>query len=484
MADSELLNGKDQDEWNCKACGQAIWARSRRRQCFLCARYFHSGCRKARVVLIKPSIDVDKVGMEVKCCVECALNHKSLKKFAAFRESFDHKRKIVVFYDLYKKLRQSISDSMHSFGLFVISFVENNNLASKERYLECRNCHATLTGLFQSLTKLMKKLMESKFRNQTDDKVAKYLKMCISEWIQESLAQLRALEISWKKIKIEEVKLKKKNDVVLKKERSFKLAVSSISPIVSPLKGTNISIVGANFSREMEVFVENIKCEFAFISPASILIQSPEIMIEGPKDLKIKTLESEVLLPAILMYNKLPSDDVILPAPTPSRSSGSSEGGGRSRSNSKSAEETSKHSRNSSTASNRYYHSRSSSNNSMFDDKMFDFDEGDDDHQTLIEQVEDSDDGGKLTIVSLDPVVSPMNGTMVELMGSNIEEDCSVLIDGVYCDFVDFMPSNGRLQRICFLSPRLLEPGFKTVQVQNASEKAQLANVLQYVESE
>ena len=101
-----------------------------------------------------------------------------------------------------------------------------------------------------------------------------------------------------------------------------------------------------------------------------------------------------------------------------------------------------------------------------------------------VSEVVDSMDPNKLAIHSLTPVVSPMSGTMVELSGRNIDENASILVDGVMSDFVEFLPaSGGNVQRLFFLSPRLLEGGFKTVQVCNPdNESAKLENVLCYSE--
>ena len=141
--------------------------------------------------------------MQITCCTMCAVEHEKLKIFLKFRQTFElKKRKVEVFFFLYRKLRAEISVSINEFGLFVINFVENEYLAPKFEYLKCRDIHLSIQEYFSSLTKLMKRLISAKFVTKSDESVARNLKMLISEWISESLSQLRALEISWKKIKI------------------------------------------------------------------------------------------------------------------------------------------------------------------------------------------------------------------------------------------------------------------------------------------
>ena len=62
----------------------------------------------------------------------CSMDHQKLQKFLKFRESFEgRKRKVEILYNLYKKLRTQISGAINSFGLLIISFVENDFMAPK-----------------------------------------------------------------------------------------------------------------------------------------------------------------------------------------------------------------------------------------------------------------------------------------------------------------------------------------------------------------
>ena len=75
------------------------------------------------------------------------------------------------------------SETPLSFQLFFLHFWL---VPRRENYLKCRDIHLTLQELFQSLTKLMKRLMETSFRDPKDKTVAVNLKMLIAEWIQVS----------------------------------------------------------------------------------------------------------------------------------------------------------------------------------------------------------------------------------------------------------------------------------------------------------
>ena len=98
---------------------------------------------------------------------------------------------------------------------------------------------------------------------------------------------------------------------------------------------------------------------------------------------------------------------------------------------------------------------------------------------------EEKNESVKVSIGGLTPVISPLNGTMLELSGRNIEPNASVLVDGVFSDFLEFLPGSldgSLVQRLVFLSPRLLEGGFKTVELRNADDSAILENVLFYAD--
>ncbi len=444
MADSELLNGKDEEEWVCKACGQAIWVRARRRQCYLCARFFHNDCRKQSVVLVKPSLDKDQTGRVVKCCLQCRNSHAALAAFAVFRASFEEKRRVDLLYELYSKLRSKIGECMQTFGALVIRFVEQNYEAEKVEYADCKLVQGNLAKLFQQLTEMMKRLIEGKFKSKREELVAKNMKNFMAEWISESLAQLRSLETSWKKVTI---KAPEKLAVAVagneRKTAANNVRITSVSPVVVPLSGGRVDVFGDNFAASVssiQVFVENIECKVESISPKQISVLIPTLS-EGPKDVRLVQFGSEILLPKILMYHQQFFEEQRRATSDSRSNSNLNVAAIQTPSMQRSIEE-----------------------------------------ETERETLQISSGGDEVAIVSLNPVMSPLNGTMIELTGRNIAEECSVAIDGVFCDFVEVV--EGRMaetQRLIFLSPRLLESGFKTVEVRNADGKSgRLENVLFY----
>ena len=93
----------------------------------------------------------------------------------------------------------------------------------------------------------------------------------------------------------------------------------------------------------------------------------------------------------------------------------------------------------------------------------------------------EDEDFSIVKIHHLNPVVSPMHGTMIELSGQNIDSDAMVFIDDVLCDFVEPLSPRGDTKRIVFLSPNLLIEGMKEVKIQNKDgTTATLDNVLYY----
>lgn len=279
---------------------QAIWIRSRRKMCFLCARYFHSDCRSSSVVLVKPSIGPDKVGRRVKCCLECSKNHSNLEAFAAFRNSFDRQLKIDILFGLYKKLRQSIAETLHAFGSLVIRFVEQSHEASKEEYASCRSLHAVLTSLYQQLTKMFKKMTDATFGSAREEQMAKNLRVCIADWISDSLSQLRALEISWKKVVVRSEVRQKQQPVVERKANAPKIA--SISPVVIPLQGCRVAIFGECLDpASIEVSVENIPCRVECFGPTQAAVWAPAMSEEGPRDVRLKQKEVGCFVRGVLV---------------------------------------------------------------------------------------------------------------------------------------------------------------------------------------
>ena len=461
IADSVLLNGEDTDEWSCKGCGQSIWIRSRRKQCFLCARFFHSDCRSATVVLVKPSIEKEKQGKVVKCCMECRRNYEAVQKFDAFRQGFSVRRKVDVMFDLYKKLRGRITQAIQTFGSQVIAFVEQNYEADRAEYLVCRNVHTKLTEEFQQLTKVMKKMIDAKFVCKREELIAKNMRSCIADWISESLSQLRALEISWKKVQIKEAVVAKQSSssalvspAAARKPASLGARIVSISPIVVPLEGARISIFGENFAEggSLQIFVENIACKVERVGAGQIAVWAPALG-EGPKDIKLVQAGSEILLPKMVNYSAEAGGSQATTPTTPSLERGS---GGSGMTTGSSIGLTRRERAVSLT--------------------------------TIEEETEKEvrevarEEQNEVAIVSLNPVMSPLNGTMIELTGYHLDEDCTVMIDGVCCDFVNFLTArNAETQRLVFLAPSLLEGGFKMVEVINSDGKsAKLENVLFY----
>ncbi len=136
-------------------------------------------------------------------CRECEATIESLRKFASFREAFAVQRKIVIFYNVFAKLKLSIEDCINSFGLFVKSFVEQAFVARKSDYVECQTCHRNLVSLFDSLTKALKRLMEARFESARENTIAAGMRVSLSEWIQERLSHLRALETHWKQVRVQ-----------------------------------------------------------------------------------------------------------------------------------------------------------------------------------------------------------------------------------------------------------------------------------------
>jgi hypothetical protein len=447
MAESVLLNGQDTDEWTCKGCGQAIWIRTRRKQCYLCARFFHTDCRKQSVILVKPSVDREKMGRPVKCCHECMRSYTAQQAFALFRAAFEERRKVDLLYDVFKQLQVQIPERIQEFGGLVIRFVEEDYVAERKEYAECQVLQGRVAQLFKQLTNLVKRFDETKYDSKREEIVAKNIKVGIVEWVAESLAQLRALEISWKKVQVRAADAQPAKKPAERKPAALGVKVASISPVLLPLAGARIDIFGDNFSPNpgsLQVYVENVECKVESVSAKQVVVLAPPLA-EGPKDVRLVQFGSEMLLPKILSYHAPFDDDSDPPPRAPS------------------LERMASRTANVSTSSLSVSPSRTI------------------EEETQREAAVMHDE---VSIESLNPVMSPLNGTMIELKGHNIDESCSVLIDGVSCDFVEFLSGRtAESQRLIFLSPRLLDGGFKVVEVRNPDGKrGRLENVLFYSE--
>jgi hypothetical protein len=133
-----LVGGTDDPsvQWVCATCEQAIWMRVTRGRCPLCQRYQHKNCLTGSLLLLKPaSLEPQpsaerRVAMRVAVCKDCEASVNSLRAFSSFRQSFGVQRKVVIFFNLFEKLKTNIVECLHSFGLFVMAFVENEQKAS------------------------------------------------------------------------------------------------------------------------------------------------------------------------------------------------------------------------------------------------------------------------------------------------------------------------------------------------------------------
>lgn len=184
--------------------------RIRRAQCPLCRKYNHKPCISGKVLLIKPISDMEKrqqsppkrLAMNLPVCPKCETAINLMRKFAAFRQSWEKQRKVDIFYALFTKLKANIEESLNCFGLLVKSFVEHEFQAKQSVYTESQTCYQTLAALFDSLTKAIKRLVETKFETRRDELVASGMRNALAEWVMERMSQFRALEGQWKKVKV------------------------------------------------------------------------------------------------------------------------------------------------------------------------------------------------------------------------------------------------------------------------------------------
>eukprot|EP01091_Cochliopodium_minus_P000230 TRINITY_DN10249_c0_g1_i1.p1 TRINITY_DN10249_c0_g1~~TRINITY_DN10249_c0_g1_i1.p1 ORF type:complete len:598 (-),score=155.09 TRINITY_DN10249_c0_g1_i1:28-1821(-) len=86
-------------------------------------------------------------------------------------------------------------------------------------------------------------------------------------------------------------------------------------------------------------------------------------------------------------------------------------------------------------------------------------------------------------VISVDPVMSPMNGTQIKLSGKNFAKGVKVYISGIPCETHFVKEDNSEYVKISFQSPKMLDQGIKEIRVENPDGKFfELKDVLIYAE--
>lgn len=207
--------------------------------------------------------------------------------------------------------------------------------------------------------------------------------------------------------------------------------VEEVSPLVcSTGRKTRITISGHNFDRNVGVRIGGIDCVCHVMNSVLIIAESPPMEKEGQKDVEVCDQLGEresVILPGMITY----------------------------------MEQT--------------WKTEADMIDSFLDEDSDEFDE-----QTLLYDVPKRE----VVITSLDPVISPLEGTTMALTGTGFDANCAVFVDGVDCDRVVVTPpsSEGGPVRVSFFSPSLWEPGVKRVEVVNPRDgsRGHLDDVLVY----
>jgi hypothetical protein len=216
-------------------------------------------------------------------------------------------------------------------------------------------------------------------------------------------------------------------------ERLSPIVVEEVSPLVCPVgKKTRITISGTHFDENVGVRIGGLDCVCRVLNAVLIIVESPPSQEEGQRDVEVydKLGDREpVLLPSMITYME-----------------------------------------------------QAWKTEAEMIDSILDEDSDDEfDERTLLYDIPRRE----VVITSLDPVISPLQGTTIALTGTGFDSNCAVLVDGVDCDQVVVSPptTQGGPVRLTFRSPRLWDGGHKRVEVVNPLDgsRGHLDDVLVYV---